>query len=86
MKLVKFKVENGQHILVNANCVTSITKNTNDTTNVKCVGSDCPFIVLGSIDEVEKTLVKGSKVDSIAGIMVILFIGIYILSSILNLF
>lgn len=86
MKLVKFNIKNGQHILVNANSVTSIEKNTNDTTNVYCVGYNCPFIVLGSIDEVEKTLVKGSKVDSIAGIMVILFIGIYILSSILNLF
>lgn len=86
MKLVKFNIKNGQHILVNANSVTSIEKNTNDTTNVYCVGSDCPFIVLGSIDEVEKALVKGNKVDSIAGIMVILFIGIYILSSILNLF
>lgn len=86
MKLVKFNIKNGQHILVNANSVTSIEKNTNDTTNVYCVGSDCPFIVLGSIDEVERILVKGSKVDSIAGIMVILFIGIYILSSILNLF
>lgn len=86
MKLVKFNIKNGQHILVNANSVTSIEKKTNDTTNVYCVGSDCPFIVLGSIDEVEKALVKGNKVDSIAGIMVILFIGIYILSSILNLF
>ena len=44
-----------------------------------------PYIVKGSIEDVNKALSEGSKIDSIAGLMVIAFIGIYILSTLANL-
>jgi hypothetical protein len=86
MKLVKFELVSGNEIMINPKSVESIVKYTDDSVYINTVGADMPYIVKGSIEDVNKVLSEGSNIDSIAGLMVIVFIGIYILSTLANLF
>lgn len=85
MKLVKFELVSGNEIMINPKSVESIVKYTDDSVYINTVGADMPYIVKGSIEGVNKALSESSKIDSIAGLMVIVFIGIYILSTLANL-
>lgn len=85
MKLVKFELVSGNEIMINPKSVESIVKYTDDSVYINTVGEDMPYRVKGSIEDVNKSLSEGSKIDSIAGLMVIVFIGIYILSTLANL-
>ena len=85
MKLVKFELVSGNEIMINPKSVESIVKYTDDSVYINTVGADMPYIVKGSIEYVNKALSESSKIDSIAGLMVIVFIGIYILSTLANL-
>lgn len=85
MKLVKFELVSGNEIMINPKSVESIVKYTDDSVYINTVGADMPYRVKGSIEDVNKALIEGSKIDSIAGLMVIVFIGIYILSTLANL-
>lgn len=85
MKLVKFELVSGNEIMINPKSVESIVKYTDDSVYINTVGVDKPYMVKGSIEDVNKALSEGSKIDSIAGLMVIVFIGIYILSTLANL-
>lgn len=66
--------------------VESIFQHSEDTVYLYAVNQEQPYVIKGTVEEVRKKLTEGSKVDSIAGIMVIVFIGIYILSTLANLF
>lgn len=85
MKLVKFELISGKEIMINPNFVRSIIRHSKDTVCVFVSNKDTPHIVKGTVEEVSKKLTESSKVDSIAGLMVIVFIGIYILSTLANL-
>lgn len=85
MKLVKFEDKNGNEFMINPKSVESIVQYEDDSVYINVIGCDTPYIVKGSIEDVNKALTEGSKVDSIAGLMVIAFIGIYILSTLANL-
>lgn len=85
MKLVKFELVSGNEIMINPKSVESIVRYTDDSVYINTVGEDMPYRVKGSIEDVNKSLSEGSKIDSIAGLMVIVFIGIYILSTLANL-
>nr|DAY92920.1 MAG TPA: hypothetical protein [Caudoviricetes sp.] len=85
MKLVKFELVSGNEIMINPKSVESIIKYTDDSVYINTVGADMSYIVKGSIEDVNKVLSGGSKIDSIAGLMVIVFIGLYILSTLANL-
>lgn len=85
MKLVKFELISGKEIMINPNFVRSIIRHSKDTVCVFVSNKETPHIVKGTVEEVSKKLTESSKVDSIAGLMVIVFIGIYILSTLANL-
>lgn len=85
MNLVKLEQDFGSEFMVNPNFVRSIIRHSKDTVCVFVSNKDTPYIVKGTVEEVSKKLTESSKVDSIAGLMVIVFIGIYILSTLANL-
>lgn len=85
MKLVKFELESGNKIMINPKSVESIVQYTDDSVYINVTGGGMPYIVKGSIEDVNKALSEDSRIDSIAGLMVIVFIGIYILSTLANL-
>ncbi|WAX07406.1 hypothetical protein BF702P1_00031 [Bacteroides phage BF702P1] len=85
MKLVKFELISGKEIMINPKSIESIVRYTDDFSYINVIGADKPYMVKGSIEDVNKALSEGSKIDSIAGLMVIVFIGIYILSTLANL-
>lgn len=85
MKLVKFERISGKEIMINPKSIESIVRYTDDFSYINVIGADKTYIVKGSIEDVNKALSEGSKIDSIAGLMVIVFIGIYILSTLANL-
>lgn len=86
MKLVKLEYKSGNEFMINAKMVESIFQHSEDTVYLYAVNQEQPYVIKGTVEEVRKKLTEGSKVDSIAGIMVIVFIGIYILSTLANLF
>jgi uncharacterized protein YlzI (FlbEa/FlbD family) len=86
MKLVKLEHKSGNEFMINAKMVESIFQHSGDTVYLYAVNQEQPYVIKGTVEEVRKKLTEGSKVDSIAGIMVIVFIGIYILSTLANLF
>ena len=85
MKLVKFVNRSGNKFMINPKSVESIVQHEDDWVCINVLGCDTPYIVKGSIEDVNKALNESSKIDSIAGLMVIVFIGIYILSTLANL-
>lgn len=85
MKLVKFELVSGNEIMINTESVESIVKYTDDSVYINTVGADMPYIVKCSIEDVNKALSEGIKIDSIVGLMALVFIGIYILSTLANL-
>lgn len=85
MKLVKFENEAGNKVMINPKMVESLFQYREDLVYVYTVNQENPYVIKGNIEEVNKKLTEGSKIDSIAGLMVIVFIGIYILSTLANL-
>lgn len=85
MKLVKFENEAGNKVMINPKMVESLFQYREDLVYMYTVNQENPYVIKGTIDEVNKKLTEGSKIDSIAGLMVIVFIGIYILSTLSNL-
>jgi hypothetical protein len=86
MKLVKFENEAGNKVMINPKMVESLFQYREDLVYMYTVNQENPYVIKGNIEEVNKKLTEGSKIDSIAGLMVIVFIGIYILSTLANLF
>ena len=86
MKLVKFENEAGNKVMINPKMVESLFQYREDLVYMYTVNQEDPYVIKGNIEEVNKKLTEGSKIDSIAGLMVIVFIGIYILSTLVNLF
>lgn len=85
MKLVKFENEAGNKVMINPKMVESLFQYREDLVYMYTVNQENPYVIKGTIEEVNKKLTEGSKIDSIAGLMVIVFIGIYILSTLANL-
>lgn len=85
MKLVKFENEAGNKVMINPKMVESLFQYREDLVYMYTVNQENPYVIKGNIEEVNKKLTEGSKIDSIAGLMVIVFIGIYILSKLANL-
>lgn len=85
MKLVKFENEAGNKVMINPKMVESLSQYREDLVYMYTVNQENPYVIKGNIEEVNKKLTEGSKIDSIAGLMVIVFIGIYILSTLANL-
>lgn len=85
MKLVKFENEAGNKVMINPKMVESLFQYREDLVYMYTVNQENPYVIKGAIEEVNKKLTEGSKIDSIAGLMVIVFIGIYILSTLSNL-
>lgn len=85
MKLVKLENEAGNKVMINPKMVESLFQYREDLVYMYTVNQENPYVIKGNIEEVNKKLTEGSKVDSIAGLMVIVFIGIYILSTLANL-
>lgn len=85
MKLVKFENEAGNKVIINPKMVESLFQYREDLVYMYTVNQENPYVIKGNIEEVNKKLTEGSKIDSIAGLMVIVFIGIYILSTLANL-
>lgn len=85
MKLVKFENESGNKVMINPKMVESLFQYREDLVYMYTVNQENPYVIKGNIEEVNKKLTEGSKIDSIAGLMVIVFIGIYILSTLANL-
>lgn len=85
MKLVKFENEAGNKVVINPKMVESLFQYREDLVYMYTVNQENPYVIKGNIEEVNKKLTEGSKIDSIAGLMVIVFIGIYILSTLANL-
>nr|UVX46631.1 MAG: hypothetical protein [Bacteriophage sp.] len=85
MKLVKFENEAGNKVMINPKMVESLFQYREDLVYMYTVNQENPYVIKGNIEEVNKKLTEGSKIDSIAGLMVIVFIGIYILSTLANL-
>lgn len=85
MKLVKFENEAGNKVMINPKMVESLFQYREDLVYMYTVNQENPYVIKGTIEEVNKKLTEGSKIDSIAGLMVIVFIGIYILSTLSNL-
>ena len=85
MKLVKLEHKSGNEFIINAKMVESIFQHGEDTVYLYTVNQETPHVIKGNIEEVNKKLTEGSNIDSIAGLMVIVFIGIYILSTLANL-
>lgn len=85
MKLVKFENEAGNKVMINPEIVESLFQYREDLVYMYTVNQENPYVIKGNIEEVNKKLTEGSKIDSIAGLMVIVFIGIYILSTLANL-
>lgn len=85
MKLVKFENEAGNKVMINPKMVESLFQYREDLVYMYTVNQENPYVIKGNIKEVNKMLTEGSKIDSIAGLMVIVFIGIYILSTLANL-
>lgn len=85
MKLVKFENEAGNKVMINPKIVESLFQYREDLVYMYTVNQENPYVIKGNIEEVNKKLTEGSKIDSIAGLMVIVFIGIYILSTLANL-
>lgn len=85
MKLVKFENEAGDKVMINPKMVESLFQYREDLVYMYTVNQENPYVIKGNIEEVNKKLTEGSKIDSIAGLMVIVFIGIYILSTLANL-
>lgn len=86
MKLVKFENEAGNKVMINPKMVESLFQYREDLVYMYTVNQENPYVIKGNIEEVNKKLTEGRKIDSIAGLMVIVFIGIYILSTLANLF
>lgn len=86
MKLVKFENEAGNKVMINPKMVESLFQYREDLVYMYTVNQENPYVIKGNIEEVNKKLTEGSKIDSIAGLMVVVFIGIYILSTLANLF
>lgn len=86
MKLVKFENEAGNKVMIDPKMVESLFQYREDLVYMYTVNQENPYVIKGNIEEVNKKLTEGSKIDSIAGLMVIVFIGIYILSTLANLF
>lgn len=86
MKLVKFENEAGNKVMINPKMVESLFQYREDLVYMYTVNQENPYVIKGNIEEVNKKLTEGSKIDSIAGLVVIVFIGIYILSTLANLF
>lgn len=72
--------------MINPKMVESLFQYREDLVYMYTVNQENPYVIKGNIEEVNKKLTEGSKIDSIAGLMVIVFIGIYILSTLANLF
>ncbi|CCE45981.1 hypothetical protein B124-14_052 [Bacteroides phage B124-14] len=85
MKLVKFENEAGNKVMINPKMVESLFQYREDLVHMYTVNQENPYVIKGDIEEVNKKLTEDSKIDSIAGLMVIVFIGIYILSTLANL-
>jgi hypothetical protein len=85
MKLVKFENEAGNKVMINPKMVESLFQYREDLVYMYTVNQENPYVIKGNIEEVNKKLTEDSKIDSIAGLMVIVFIGIYILSTLANL-
>ena len=85
MKLVKFENKAGNKVMINPKMVESLFQYREDLVYMYTVNQENPYVIKGNIEEVNKKLTEGSKIDSIAGLMVIVFIGIYILSTLANL-
>lgn len=85
MKLVKFENEAGNKVMINPKMVESLFQYREDLVYMYTVNQENPYVIKGNIEEVNKKLTEGSKIDSIAGLMVIVFIGIFILSTLANL-
>ena len=85
MKLVKFENEAGNKVMINPKMVESLFQYREDLVYMYTVNQENPYVIKGNIEEVNKKLTEGSKIDSIAGLMVIVFIGIYVLSTLANL-
>lgn len=85
MKLVKFENEAGNKVMISPKMVESLFQYREDLVYMYTVNQENPYVIKGNIEEVNKKLTEGSKIDSIAGLMVIVFIGIYILSTLANL-
>lgn len=85
MKLVKFENEAGNKVMINPKMVELLFQYREDLVYMYTVNQENPYVIKGNIEEVNKKLTEGSKIDSIAGLMVIVFIGIYILSTLANL-
>lgn len=85
MKLVKLENEAGNKVMINPKMVESLFQYREDLVYMYTVNQENPYVIKGNIEEVNKKLTEGSKIDSIAGLMVIVFIGIYILSTLANL-
>lgn len=85
MELVKFEHKSGNEFMISPKMVESIFQHSKDEVYIYTVNQETPYVVKGTIEEVNKKLTEGSKIDSIAGLMVIVFIGIYILSTLANL-
>lgn len=85
MKLVKFENEAGNKVMINPKMVESLFQYREDLVYMYTVNQENPYVIKGNIEEVNKKLTEDSKIDSIAGITVIVFIGIYILSTLANL-
>lgn len=85
MKLVKFENEAGNKVMINPKMVESLFQYREDLVYMYTVNQENPYVIKGNIEEVNKKLTEGSKIHSIAGLMVIVFIGIYILSTLANL-
>lgn len=85
MKLVKFENEAGNKVMINPKMVESLFQYREDLVYMYTVNQENTYVIKGGIEEVNKKLTEDSKIDSIAGLMVIVFIGIYILSTLANL-
>lgn len=85
MKLVKFENEAGNKVMINPKMVESLFQYREDLVYMYTVNQENPYVIKGNIEEVNKKLTEGSKIDLIAGLTVIVFIGIYILSTLANL-
>lgn len=86
MNLVKLEHKSGNEFVINPKMVESIFQHSEDTVYLYAVNQEQPYVIKGTVEEVRKKLSESSKIDSIAGLMVIVFIGIYILSTLANLF
>lgn len=85
MELVKLEHKSGNEFMINPKMVESIFQHSEDTVYLYAVNQEQPYAIKGTLEEVRKKLTESRRVDSIAGIMVIVFIGIYILSTLANL-